>query len=48
MEDIWDSVAAEQSALPRSDEQRVEVDQRLNACESDKIKGREAEKVRQR
>ena len=45
VEDIWDSIAADQVALPMTDEQRVEIDRRLNAYESDKIKGREVEKV---
>lgn len=42
VEDIWDSIAADQSALPMSDEQRAELDKRLDAYESDGLKGREA------
>ena len=42
VEDIWDSIAADQAALPLTDEQRAELDRRLDAYESDNIKGREA------
>ena len=42
VEDIWDSIAADQAALPMKDEQRAELDRRLDAYESDGIKGREA------
>jgi len=45
VEDIWDSIAADQSALPLTDEQRVELDRRLDAYESDNIKGRESSEV---
>ena len=45
VEDIWDSIAADQAILPMTDEQRAELDQRLDAYESDGIKGREAIKV---
>ena len=45
VEDIWDSIAADQVALPLTDEQRIEIDRRLNAYESDGIQGREAEQV---
>lgn len=31
VEDIWDSIAEEQDALPISDEQRRELDRRLEA-----------------
>lgn len=31
VEDIWDSIAEEQEALPISDEQRRELDRRLKA-----------------
>ena len=43
VEDLWDSIAADQVALPMTDEQWVEIDRRVNAYESDKIKGREVE-----
>ena len=42
VEDIWDSIAADQAVLPLTDEQRAELDRRLDAYESDNIKGREA------
>jgi putative addiction module component (TIGR02574 family) len=42
VEDIWDSIAADQAALPMTDEQRSELDRRLDAYESDGVKGREA------
>ncbi len=45
VEDIWDSIAADQTALPMTDEQRAELDLRLDAYESDKIKGRKASEV---
>ena len=45
VEDIWDSIAADQAVLPITDEQRGELDVRLDAYESDGIKGREAGEV---
>ena len=45
VEDIWDSIAADQAALPMTDEQRVELDRRLDAYETDNIQGREASDV---
>ena len=45
VEDIWDSIAADQAALPLTDEQRIELDRRLDACEADNMKGREAPEV---
>ena len=45
VEDIWDSIAADQAALPLTNEQRVELDRRLDAYERDKIKGREVSDV---
>ena len=42
VEDLWDSIAADQVALPMTDEQRAELDRRLDAYESDGIKGRVA------
>ena len=45
VEDIWDSIAADQAALPLTDEQRVELDRRLDAYETDNIQGREASNV---
>ena len=45
VEDIWDSIAAEQAVLPLTDEQRAELDRRLDAYESDTMRGREASEV---
>ena len=45
VEDIWDSIAADQVALPLTEEQRVELDLRLDAYEFDNIKGRESSEV---
>ena len=40
VEDIWDSIATDQAASPLTDEQKEELDRRLNAYESDGLKGR--------
>ena len=45
VEDLWDSIATDQVALPMTDEQRAELDRRLDAYESDGIKGRVASEV---
>ena len=45
VEDLWDSIATDQVALPMTDEQRAELDRRLDAYESDGIKGRAASEV---
>lgn len=45
VEDIWDSIAADQAALPLTEEQRAELDRRLDAYESDNIRGRESSEV---
>ena len=45
VEDLWDSIAADQSALPLTDEQKVGLDRRLDAYEADGIPGRPAEEV---
>ena len=42
VEDIWDSIAADQSALPITESQRKELDKRLDTFESDGLIGREA------
>lgn len=41
VEDIWDSIAADQDALPVTDEQKRELDRRLEAYKKDGNKGRE-------
>ena len=40
VEDLWDSIASDQAALSLTDEQRAELDRRLDAYDSDGIKGR--------
>ena len=40
VEDLWDSIASDQAALSLTDEQRAELDRRLDAYESEGIKGR--------
>lgn len=42
VEDLWDSIAADQRALPLTDEQKAEIDRRLDAYEIDKNPGRPA------
>ncbi len=42
VEDLWDSIAADQSALPLTAEQKTELDLRLDAYEADKNAGRAA------
>ena len=42
VEDLWDSIAAEQQALPLSPEQRAELDRRLDAFDADGDMGRPA------
>jgi putative addiction module component (TIGR02574 family) len=45
VEDLWDSIAADQSLLPLTAEQRAELDRRLDAYESDGNAGRVASDV---
>jgi len=40
VEDLWDSIAHDQEALSLTDEQRAELDRRLDAYEANGIKGR--------
>jgi putative addiction module component (TIGR02574 family) len=40
VEDLWDSIAADQSALPLTADQKVELDRRLDAYAIDAIRGR--------
>ncbi len=40
VEDLWDSIAADQQALRLTDEQKVELDRRLDAYDVDKNRGR--------
>ena len=39
VEDLWDSIAAEQGALPLTDAQKAELDRRLEAYARDGDKG---------
>ncbi len=45
VEDLWDSIAAEQDALPLTPEQRAELDRRLANYELDGDIGRPAKEV---
>lgn len=40
-----DSIAADQAVLPLTDEQKIELDRRLDAYETDNIKGCEVSEV---
>lgn len=45
VEDLWDSITAEQQHLPLTDVQRAELDSRLDAYETDGNRGRSAAEV---
>lgn len=45
VEDLWDSIAAEQKALPLTPEQKAELDRRLDAYAVDGNRGRLAADV---
>ncbi|MGM0413473.1 MAG: addiction module protein [Pseudomonadota bacterium] len=45
VEELWDSIAADQAALPLTEEQRQELDRRLDALEADAVTGRPADEV---
>lgn len=45
VEELWDSIAADQGALPLTDAQRAVLDQRLDAYELDGNPGRPADEV---
>ena len=40
VEDLWDSIAADQQTLPLTVEQKKELDRRLDAYEIDRNRGR--------
>jgi len=42
VEDLWDSIAADQGALPITPDQRIELARRLNGYAVDKNRGRPA------
>ncbi|MBN7799147.1 addiction module protein [Parahaliea mediterranea] len=45
VEDLWDSIAHDQSVLPLTPEQKAELDRRLDAFEIDRNTGRPANDV---
>ena len=45
VEDLWDSIAADQKSLPLTAEQKAELDRRLDAYEADGNPGRIAADV---
>ena len=45
VEDLWDSIASDQKALPLTPEQKAELDRRLDAYEGDRDPGRPADEV---
>jgi putative addiction module component (TIGR02574 family) len=45
VEDLWDSIAADRTALPLTPDKRAELDHRLEAYEVDKSRGRTAADV---
>lgn len=45
VEDLWDSIAVDQSALPLSSDQIAELDRRLDAYDTDGDSGRPASDV---
>jgi putative addiction module component (TIGR02574 family) len=42
---IWDSISADQNALPLTNAQKIELDRRIDLYEADDYKGRLAEEV---
>jgi putative addiction module component (TIGR02574 family) len=42
VEDLWDSIAADQNALPLTQEQRLELDRRLDRYDNDAAAGQPA------
>ncbi len=40
VEELWDSIASDQKPLPLTDEQKAELDRRLDAYEADGNRGR--------
>ena len=40
VEDLWDSIAADQKAIPLTPDQKTELDRRLDAYEIDRNRGR--------
>lgn len=48
VEDIWDSIAADPDTLPLTDEQRAELDDRIDDAEANPGQGRPWSEVRDR
>jgi putative addiction module component (TIGR02574 family) len=48
IEEIWDSIAANEENLPLTEVQRAELDRRLAACEADPDAGSNREDVKAR
>jgi putative addiction module component (TIGR02574 family) len=48
VEEIWDSIARESEALPLTDEQKAELDRRLEELEADPSSGVPWEEARKR
>jgi len=52
VEDLWDSIAVDQESLPLTEDQRAELDRRLDSYEADGDTGRPAKsalaKIRKR
>ena len=42
VEELWDSIVADQAELPMTDEQRAELDDRIDAFEADGDPGQDA------
>lgn len=40
VEELWDSIASDQKVLPLTDEQKAELDKRLDSYEADGNRGR--------
>jgi putative addiction module component (TIGR02574 family) len=45
VEDLWDSIAVDQSAIPLSSEQMEELDRRVDVYEADNTPGKPAKEV---
>jgi len=48
VEDIWDSIAADPGTLPLTEEQRAELDERIDEAEANPGQGRPWSEVRDR
>ena len=48
VEEIWDSVAAEQELLGVTEAQRNELDRRISSCDASPVQGRSWEEIKHR